>query len=343
MKIAIDKLFRIYAIVIGLNIIIFTFLYFFFPQLRKYFFSEDYLVENITAVFFLISFFLGIFLIIRIREKKLRRLYLILPLISILGFLEEISYGQRIFNYKVPKLYSERFDALHDLVTISYSFLMMHARYFLLYVIPIVICAAILLLYIKYRRQLPRISRLFESYPPFGFLFVALGLIFVSEINDLRFIKPDFRKLIEELFEMNAALTLFFAVLATGNHKTVNNEINQSVRIKLKKISTHFYKIFSILIILGVASFVIYSTTTAQLVEQNELYVTKNVLLIFSSWDSEKMINEMIPELVSSQTQRHKIKNSFHIMQKKVWAFRENYVSKNRTTADRNLQRTRIY
>jgi hypothetical protein len=72
MKITTGTLFRFYVIVILLNSAIFTLLHFLFPQHSDFIFSEDNLVENLSALLFLCTFFAGIFFVLRLKEKKYR-------------------------------------------------------------------------------------------------------------------------------------------------------------------------------------------------------------------------------------------------------------------------------
>lgn len=66
--------------------------------------TEDSFIENLTALFFLLSSV--VFLILLIRTKHL--IYLLFFLVFFFGAGEEISWGQRIFNYETPEGIEER-------------------------------------------------------------------------------------------------------------------------------------------------------------------------------------------------------------------------------------------
>jgi hypothetical protein len=65
---------------------------------------EDAIIENLTALFLLLASV--VFLILLIRTKHL--IYLVFFLVFFFGGAEEISWGQRIFNYETPESIEER-------------------------------------------------------------------------------------------------------------------------------------------------------------------------------------------------------------------------------------------
>ena len=154
MNINILKLFRISVVTAIINIAVISGCYFLFPESRDFLVAEDRLAEDLEALFYILCFFPGILFILRIKEKKFRRIYIALPFIGLLGFLEEMSYGARIFKFHTALIYNEYFDALHDLVPIAYNYLEINAGY-LLKVLPVAFCIITVLLVFKYRRLLP--------------------------------------------------------------------------------------------------------------------------------------------------------------------------------------------
>ena len=73
MNITSNKLLKIYIIAILLNTAIFSLVYIFSPELSDIIFAEDNLVENLSALFYLLSFFIGIYSIIQLKERKHRK------------------------------------------------------------------------------------------------------------------------------------------------------------------------------------------------------------------------------------------------------------------------------
>jgi len=77
--------------------------------------SEGQLIESLGAIYFLLGsllFLLLFFYAPRRAEQtdtfaKKKYFYLLLSIILLMGFLEEISWGQRIFNLRTPQLFLE--------------------------------------------------------------------------------------------------------------------------------------------------------------------------------------------------------------------------------------------
>lgn len=57
-------------------------------------------------------------------------------------------------------------------------------------------------------------QKLFQKYPPFRFMLAAASFGLISQLIDLEFVEHHFLVLVEELFEMNIALSMLFASCA---------------------------------------------------------------------------------------------------------------------------------
>jgi len=91
----------------------------FYRQVTK----EDGIIENETALAYFISFIFSLAIATFFKERKI---FLVLFLILAFGFLfialEEISWGQRIFNFKTPEWFPENLQGeanIHNLETLS--------------------------------------------------------------------------------------------------------------------------------------------------------------------------------------------------------------------------------
>ncbi len=49
-----------------------------------------------------------------------------------------------------------------------------------------------------------------KAYPSYRFVLFSIGFLFVAQILDMRFIDLEFGMFLEELFELNGAVGLFF-------------------------------------------------------------------------------------------------------------------------------------
>lgn len=86
------------------NIVVFSILFYFFPETYDNVSREDRLIENLTALLLLLA---GVFLIYtalkQVGGKQLRKFVLIAAgVLFIAGAGEEISWGQRIFDIETP-------------------------------------------------------------------------------------------------------------------------------------------------------------------------------------------------------------------------------------------------
>ncbi len=165
MKVSFKKLVRIYAIFTILNIAIFTLLYFLFPKLYHFLFAEDNLVEDLTVLFYLLSFSIGIYFIVRLKEKKFRKIFIAIPLISLMGALEELSYGQRIFKLKMPYLDDVQIDAIHDFIELGHKIIVEQGNTLLYFLLPAIFCFISIAVFLKYRKYVSQIPGMLTEIP----------------------------------------------------------------------------------------------------------------------------------------------------------------------------------
>lgn len=86
--------------------------YFFVPALREALSQEDHLVENLSAALFLVCFLLGSVRALKLNSPS-RKILLFVPLLGLFAFLDEISYGQRIFNWDTPIINEVSVENVH--------------------------------------------------------------------------------------------------------------------------------------------------------------------------------------------------------------------------------------
>jgi len=84
-------------------------------------FREDGAVENLTAILLICTFVYATRLLVsgRIVTKVLRRWLLVFAVVGLLGFLDELSYGERLFGFSFPIVQGVKLDAIHDLIEIA--------------------------------------------------------------------------------------------------------------------------------------------------------------------------------------------------------------------------------
>lgn len=224
---------RLYAITTLSNLSLLGLIYFLIPALRSPLIAEDQFLENLTAILFFDGFVLGLFSLAQTKTKKYRSIFSFIPLISLLGFLDEISFGQRLFSIKMPVVGGTRIDAIHDFNSVAKSQLsqLLHGLsitfpdIYPLLVLGIKISAVVLAgagifaLTQKRKKIVASSQKLFHKYPPFRFLLLAASFGLISQLIDLEFVKYQFLVFVEELFEMNIALSMLFASFAIAKAK----------------------------------------------------------------------------------------------------------------------------
>jgi hypothetical protein len=189
-------------------------LYILLPDYRSYLLREDSLVENISVLLFLISFFVGLY--ISQKSKTNRKVPIILSAVSLLGFLDEISFGERLFHLDMPVIRGVKIDAAHDIFYLVFKEILIVSsahRYYAVLVILISLLIATLLL-LKYRSNLLKIYNYITSAPPLILAMFFVLLVFLALIIDLHILRSPVLFMLEELFEMNAALALLICGLS---------------------------------------------------------------------------------------------------------------------------------
>ncbi|MBD2101839.1 hypothetical protein [Leptolyngbya sp. FACHB-261] len=219
---------EIYKAIATLNILVFSILFVMVPSLAGEFIGEDRFMENLSATLFFTGFLAGAIMIARSRKIR-HRFYFAIPVISLIGLLDELSFGERLFKLHIPKIYGFKIDSFHGLLDSVDHLLhhsIRHSNYLLFFSLVIILCALGVGLVRLIKRYYPSVRsgmalQALQDYPPLKFLATALAFVFIATLIDFGLLGPhDFPPLmfVEELFEMNAALSLQFACLALKDY-----------------------------------------------------------------------------------------------------------------------------
>jgi hypothetical protein len=203
-----------FSVIAVVSVVLSVVLYLSIPGLEDAFIDEDALIENLTATLFLGS---GILAGLLFRHKlRHNRSQLMIPILSIWAFFEEISFGERIFDLEMPYLGGEKFDGLHDLFFLLYESLRIRGA------LPWTLTGFTLLLFgiwaafPGFRNRIQNIFKAVMDTPPFTFLAISVGFISVSFVLDLEFLDYRTGYFLEELTELIGGLALGFAALSLG-------------------------------------------------------------------------------------------------------------------------------
>ena len=172
--------------------------FFISPALRNQFTDDDKLLEILTDILLFAAFVLGLIYVSRLKEKKLRRVYLPMPFLSLFFLLEKISYGERIFHLKMPVMYGTKIDSLHDFAQVAYNAARFHGGNAVFVSLILLFLSVVSFVFLKCREYFRQAPRMFVNYPPLGFLLLSAAFIFNGQILDLGHVSTVFFTFIEK-------------------------------------------------------------------------------------------------------------------------------------------------
>lgn len=186
---------------------------------RRWLHGEDNVVENLSVLFFTLAFLVATIRWIKSRQSNHRLGWLPgVAAMGAVGALEELSYGQRVFEYSVPTIAGADFDALHDFANIAYGILKENfATNLALIALVSAGCVGLFAwCAVRYGRRI--IAEVKGSEPLLILTFLVL-LITTAVVIDLEIVKFKLHLLraYEEIFEMNAAFGAFLLSLVVTN------------------------------------------------------------------------------------------------------------------------------
>ena len=208
---------RTFLIVVVLNMSITGLAYIFAPEWRGNIINEDHVVEQATTLTFAAAFLIGVTSIMRSQGLASRKLHALIPVAGLIGFLDELSFGERVFGFTAPTLYGIDIDGTHDLVRVAAPIIENDPAFIL---VPGV--AALIGAYLLFRKRSRRNTvmayenwRALWAYPPAKLSIISLIMLLLAIVLDLPsvFQFPGSRP-IEEMLELNSAVALAFAAFS---------------------------------------------------------------------------------------------------------------------------------
>jgi len=193
--------------------------YLLMPEWWRYLFDEDYLVETLSAAAFLAAGVWGL-LLVRAREGEARWAAAGLSAFALIGFLDEISFGERWFGFRAPVVYWKRIHGPHDLIKVArrLSEDAIEADPVLFVLVAGSLVALCLALAFKPALRIYRAAVASPLRPVYLMAVIAAVLLAASQAIDQRILfQREHREVfiaMEELFELNAGLALLVACFA---------------------------------------------------------------------------------------------------------------------------------
>lgn len=193
-----------------------------FPTLRLLLIREGGIFEWVTVMFFAAAALVAGWAWGRLRARGVRSWLLPgLAAASVLGILDELSFGADIFGWEPRYVAGVQIDAVHDLfllvVTVATEYLPTAG---LLVGLVLVALAGLALAWRWRARLLPWLRHAARN-PTYQLLAITLALLLFSLITDLGNIFHEPLYVLEELFEMNGALAVLLAAL--GEYQRLSN------------------------------------------------------------------------------------------------------------------------
>jgi hypothetical protein len=187
------------------------------PSYRYLIIDEDQLVENLTAFFFFSAFVLAFVFFLKLWRIRRHAGLAAVSVVALVGFLDEISFGERLFDLSMPVVGGVKFDAVHDVIEIARENILFTPG------LPIAaaILAALLVLWTSVKRlrkgwrNAAGTSLRLVTSPSTYFVLMFLFFLSAAILIDMDIVPTShwYRRLLfslEEVFEMNAAFDLFF-------------------------------------------------------------------------------------------------------------------------------------
>jgi hypothetical protein len=207
------RIFFIYFFILGFGFFLMALSLLLFPKSIKFFIRENMLLENLTTIFYLISFLFAACLMI-LYKKQLPLLGSIC-LLSLICGLDEISYGRYIFDTDAIKILGVRLDSVHDLIELIGAWLKNFD--FIDFIVVILILTGLIIFFkikkgIFLKKIINFLKKIFLGKYKFYFL-IFIFCFLLSSFIDLDLFKrsPESKWFaIEEYLEMSASFLLVF-------------------------------------------------------------------------------------------------------------------------------------
>ena len=133
-------------------------------------------ISVLSCIFFLFFYALLLFL----KSKTNRKALIAVSAVSLLGFLDELSFGERLFELKMPLICGVKIDAAHDFfvlaLKVTNDLVRSHSTYGILFLLSGIIVVTVLLF--QYRVKLTKMITRNYHEPPFILALIFTVLIY---------------------------------------------------------------------------------------------------------------------------------------------------------------------
>ena len=179
--------------------------------------KEDQLLENLTTGLLAGTVCLGLWLqrCQRTHKPAIRGF----TTIALLGFLDEISFGERLFNLKMPKAGGTQIDGLHDLLNMTKKIVITNANFHpIATTVTLAVIAGGLIATASWNRtSIVQFIEYSSTTKTFSTIAITALAVFISQTLDLEDFGWTAAKALEETLELIAAMGLATCLITWSN------------------------------------------------------------------------------------------------------------------------------
>ena len=188
---------------------------FIIPDFLKLISKEDHLLENLGTGILLGTAFFG--LINRKQRQANTTAITIYTILAIIGFLDEVSFGQRLIGFTPPMAGGTSLDGFHDLANMFRKIISINLKYHptQTFIILSVLLSSLLILAFKFKLK---IYGVYKNLKKLKLVYVVLSIILaiaLSQMLDLKIINLSWSQCLEEILELIAVLGLLTCLATT--------------------------------------------------------------------------------------------------------------------------------
>ena len=221
---------KIFVLLVALTLILFVSLGVANPSALISLSKEDGLLENLTAGVLFSTFFLSCYFYFKFQRTA--NIFLLFAAFGLVGFLDEISFGRRMFPVPMPKSHGLTIDGVHDLFHLIRNVIRTNLTYHptgtLIVISTLLIISFCVWLNTKTIRQ--RVLVVLAKYEIIDLVLVIVFFVAVSQCIDTFKWRIFAYRTVEECLEFNAAVALMACSLKCRQVLRLNR-INSSDQI----------------------------------------------------------------------------------------------------------------
>ena len=188
---------------------------FIIPDFLKSISKEDHFLENLSTGLLLGTAFFGF---INWKQKQANTTAIATyTILAIIGFLDEVSFGQRLIGFTPPMAGGTSLDGFHDLANMFRKIISINFQYHPSQTIIAIITILSLFLIFTFKCR-SKICGVYKHLKQLNLEYVALSIIlaiFLSQLLDLKAINLSWSTCLEEILELIAALGLLTCLATT--------------------------------------------------------------------------------------------------------------------------------